>query len=183
MALNGEFTITDVDGNVHAYTVHPHPTGEGLALLSELMAIASKGLHGAVGSMSFSKMSKAAAKGDVSALEAVDIDEGMLGAAVASVITELHTSDAEAIAKRLLAYTYRDSRPMAGTAGANGLPASEDGPFSFDRAFARNYGELRSILVSIARYNFASFFVGLGKGGAMLKLMQARQASKDPGQQ
>lgn len=163
-----EFTASDVHSETHKYETLPHPAGEGLALLSELMAIGSSGLKGALGAMRFDAVAAAAQKGDTSMLDGIDIDEAMLGAAIGQVMQALGQRDVIDLCKRLLTYTSRDGKPMQGSKLSNAAATA----YSFDAVYAANYGELRTALVEVCRFNFASFFGGLGRVGVLRKLAQ-----------
>jgi hypothetical protein len=167
MSRQHEWTAKDSDGNHQDYVALPHPAGEGLKLLAELMAIGSRGLRGALGSMKFDALSKAAGDGDVSGLDGLDIDEAMLGAAVGEVMQALGERDVLELCRRLLAYTTRGGLAMRGGRMPSGAES-----FSFDVAYSANYGELRTALTEVARYNFGSFFGGLGGRGVLRKLAE-----------
>jgi len=166
MARTHEFQSVDIEGKDHSIVVYPHPAGEGLSLLSELMAIGARGLRGALGAVQFDDLSKGVASGDVSNLDA-QIDEGMLGVAIGEVMQAIGERDVLALAKRLLGYTLRDGVGMRG----GKIDGSGSG-WSFDAEFAANYGELRHVLVEVCKFNFSSFFGGLGGVGVLRKLAQ-----------
>ncbi len=159
MARQHEFSATDIDGEDHVYLVLPHPAGEGLLILSELMAIGSRGLKGALGAVKFDAIATAADKGDVSVLDGLDIDEEMIGAAIGAVIQAIGQRDVLSLVKRLLKYTYRDNRMITDV--------------GIDVPYAANYGELRNVLVEATKFNFKSFFGGLGRAGVLHKLLAA----------
>ena len=166
MARTHEFRGSDVEGAEHTYTVFPHPAGEGLQILSELMAIGARGLRGALGAVHFDDLAKGVASGDVGGLDA-QIDETMLGVAIGEVMQAIGERDVLALAKRLLAYTQRDGVGMRG-----GKVDGGGSGWAFDAVYAANYGELRSALVEVCRFNFGSFFGGLGGVGVLRKLAQ-----------
>jgi len=166
MGRTHEFRCSDIEGTQHTYTVYPHPAGEGLQLLSELMAIGARGLRGALGAVQFDELSKGVASGNVGNLDA-QIDEGMLGVAIGEVMQAIGERDALALAKRLLGYTVRDGSGMRG-----GKVDGASAGWAFDAIYAANYGELRTALVEVCRFNFSSFFGGLGGVGVLRKLAQ-----------
>lgn len=159
-------SIPDNDGATHEYRIHLHPNSEGLSLTTDILAIvgpsAGRGFFDALRTMASdpalrvpeaaSDEEKAAAEtkreaaflGVLAGLDAQTLLQTAMGALVAR-------GGLQAIAPRLLAYTFRDGKRLNDVT-------------EMDMAFTGNYGEQMKIMREVIDHNgfFEPLYTFLG---------------------
>lgn len=142
--MQHRFTLVDRDGATHEYITDAHPATEGEAIVLQLAALAPEPLLAAIDSLKGS-IGKSLDE-DVSTLleQALDqVDWSALGGPLASALSRM---DGQALRRAILKHTMRDGKRLAGDA--------------FEKAYARNYGELFRAVVEVCRFN--GFFPEFG---------------------
>lgn len=149
------FTITDDDGQPHAYTVRLHPASEGRILALQI---------GAMGVEAFAGLLVTAALAAVRGKNPMDvITADQLTVAIASLPKVIQAITPQMI-DALLKHTDRDGRPLMGRP-------------DFDAAYSGNYGELSLALWEVVK---ANRFLPVSRISAMLQ-SKPKAAAATPG--
>ena len=159
-------SISDNDGNVHQYRIHLHPSGEGLALATDVLAIvgpsAGRGFFDALRTMASNpalrvpddatdeQKAAAEAKREAAFLSVLaDLDaQTLLQSAMTALVAR---GGLQTIAPRLLKFTLRDGAKM-------------DDAGALDMAYTGNYGELMKAMREVIDHNgfFEPLYTFLG---------------------
>ncbi len=155
------FTLVDADGAEHAYSVRPHPPGEGEAIMWSLVQLGAEPLGRlaslALRGLQLEQLIQMAQAGDSredgkprgmmsvlvengdSIVEGLkeSLDLAKVGADIAKSIGALPML---ALSRSILSLTERDGKPL-------------NNKLIYDGAYTRNYGELRRALWEVIKIN------------------------------